>query len=68
MRLEPATNIEDLKQLAWKYHLTRIPVKDMGKDSLAWPIDLLDFWLREPSQLGQVRAYKLDADNNPLDG
>ncbi|MBK3088829.1 AAA family ATPase [Enterobacter hormaechei] len=68
LRLEPATNIEDLKQLAWKYHLTRIPVKDMGKDSLAWPIDLLDFWLREPSQLGQVRAYKLDADNNPLDG
>ncbi|MDY0970077.1 AAA family ATPase [Siccibacter turicensis] len=68
LRLEPATNIEDLKQLAWKYHLTRIPVKDMGRDSLAWPIDLLDFWLREPSQLGQVRAYKLDADNNPLDG
>lgn len=68
LRLEPATNIEDLKQLAWKYHLTRIPVKDMGKDSLAWPIDLLDFWLREPSLLGQVRAYKLDADNNPLDG
>ncbi|HDL7097689.1 TPA: AAA family ATPase [Yersinia enterocolitica] len=68
LRLEPATNIEDLKQLAWKYHLARIPVKDMGKDSLAWPIDLLDFWLREPSLLGQVRAYKLDADNNPLDG
>lgn len=68
LRLEPATNIEDLKLLAWKYHLARIPVKDMGKDSLAWPIDLLDFWLREPSLLGQVRAYKLDADNNPLDG
>ncbi|MGB5116018.1 AAA family ATPase [Providencia alcalifaciens] len=68
LRLEPATNIEDLKQLAWKYHLARIPVKNMGKDSLVWPIDLLDFWLREPSLLGQVRAYKLDADNNPLDG
>lgn len=68
LRLEPATNIEDLKQLAWKYHLARMPVKDMGKNSLAWPIDLLDFWLREASLLGQVRAYKLDADNNPLDG
>jgi len=68
LRLEPASNIEGLKQLAWKYRLARMPVKDMGKDSLAWPIDLLDFWLREPSLLGQVRAYKLDADNNPLDG
>ncbi|CAI0887656.1 AAA family ATPase [Serratia fonticola] len=68
LRLEPATNIEDLKQLAWEYHVARMPVKDMGKDSLAWPIDLLDFWLRKPSLLGQVRAYKLDADNNPLDG
>ncbi|OJT44601.1 AAA family ATPase, partial [Serratia plymuthica] len=68
LRLEPATCVEDLKQLAWEYHLARIPVKDMGEDSLAWPMDLLDFWLREPSQLGQVRAYKLDAENNPLDG
>jgi predicted ATP-dependent endonuclease of OLD family len=68
LRLEPATNVEGLKQLAWAYHLARTPVKDMGADSLAWPIDLLDFWLREPSRLGQVRAYKLDADNNPLDG
>ena len=54
--------------MAWKYHLARIPWKDMGKDSLAWPSDLIDFWLREPSLLGQVRAYELDADNNPLDG
>ncbi|MGY3067812.1 putative ATP-dependent endonuclease of OLD family [Pantoea agglomerans] len=68
LRLEPATNIEDLKQLAWKYHMVRRPVKDMGNNSLAWPIDLLDFWLREAYLLGQVRAYKLDADNNPLDG
>lgn len=68
LRLEPAANIEELQQLAWAYHLARIPVKDMGTDSLAWPIDLLDFWLREPSLLGQVRTYKLDADNNPIDG
>lgn len=68
LRLEPAASIDELKQLAWMYHTARLPVKDMGADSLAWPIDLLDFWLREPSKLGQVRAYKLDADNNPLKG
>jgi len=68
LRLEPAANVDELKQLAWTYHTARLPVKEMGADSLAWPIDLLDFWLREPAKLGQVRAYKLDADNNPLEG
>ncbi|WP_409524355.1 AAA family ATPase [Nitrincola sp. MINF-07-Sa-05] len=68
LRLEPATNIDELKQLAWAYHTTRLPIKDMGDDSLAWPMDILDYWLREPSKLGQVRAYKLDADNNPVTG
>jgi len=68
MRLEPAASVDELKQLAWTYHTARLPVKEMGADSLAWPIDLLDFWLREPSKLGQVRAYKLNADNNPLEG
>ncbi|EKN4583478.1 AAA family ATPase [Vibrio parahaemolyticus] len=68
LRLEPVTNIEELKQLAWAYRTVRLPVKDMGEDSLAWPIDLLDFWLREPLKLGHVRAYKLDTDNNPITG
>lgn len=68
LRLEPASTVEALKQLAWTYRIAREPVKDMGADSLAWPIDLLDFWLREPSKLGQVRAYKLDAENNPISG
>jgi predicted ATP-dependent endonuclease of OLD family len=66
LRLEPASDIDDLKQLAWTFATARAPVKDMGEDSLAWPIDILDFWLREPLKLGQVRAYKLDADNNPF--
>lgn len=44
LRLEPVTNIEELKQLAWTYCSARSPVKDMGQDSLAWPIDLLDFF------------------------
>ncbi len=68
LRLEPVTNIEELKQLAWTYCSARSPVKDMGQDSLAWPIDLLDFFLREPLKLGRVRAYKLDTDNNPITG
>ncbi|WP_313459914.1 AAA family ATPase [Stenotrophomonas sp.] len=68
LRLEPASTVEELKQLAWTYRTAREPVKDMGADSLAWPIDLLDFWLREPSKLGQVRAYKLDAEKNPITG
>lgn len=68
LRLEPASSVDELKQLAWIYRTAREPVKDMGADSLAWPIDLLDFWLREPSKLGQVRAYKLDAENNPITG
>lgn len=68
LRLEPAVSIDELKQLAWAYHTAREPVKDMGSDSLAWPIDLLDFWLREPAKLGQVRAYKLDTENNPVTG
>ncbi|MBB2757632.1 UNVERIFIED_ORG: putative ATP-dependent endonuclease of OLD family [Xanthomonas campestris] len=68
LRLEPASTVEELKQLAWTYRTAREPVRDMGADSLAWPIDLLDFWLREPSKLGQVRAYKLNAENNPITG
>lgn len=67
LRLEPAANLEELKLLAWAYRTARLPVKDMGEDSLAWPIDLLDFWLREPSKLGQVRVYRLDTKNSPLE-
>ena len=68
LRLEPAIDIASLKELAWAYHTARLPVRDMGNDSLAWPIDLLDYWLRESSKMGQVKAYQLDAQNNPLSG
>src|SRR5699024_3847859 len=66
LRLGPASTIDDLKRLACAYCVASDPIKEMGTVSLAWSIDLLDFWLREPSKLGQVRAYKLDAENNPL--
>lgn len=68
LRLEPASDIASLKELAWAYNLARQPVKGMSSDSLAWPIDLLDYWLREPKKLGQVRPYSLDAANNPIQG
>lgn len=66
LRLEPATSIDELQRLAWRYREARAPVKGMEKASHAWPIDLLDYWLRFPSDLGRVQAYKLDADNNPI--
>jgi len=68
LRLEPASDVASLKELAWAYNATRQPVKGMSSDSLAWPIDLLDFWLREPRKLGQVRPYSLDAAINPIQG
>lgn len=68
LRLEPASDVVSLKELAWSYNLARQPVKDMESESLAWPIDLLDYWLREPKKLGQVRLYTLDAANNPIQG
>jgi len=68
LRLEPAVDVASLKELAWAYSIARQPVKDMGSESQAWPIDLLDYWLREPRKLGQVRPYSLDAANNPIKG
>jgi len=68
LRLEPASDVASLKELAWAYNLARQPVKGMSSESLAWPIDLLDYWLREPKKLGQVRPYSLDAANNPIQG
>ena len=68
LRLEPASDVASLKELAWAYNRARQPVKGMSSESLAWPIDLLDYWLREPRKLGQVRPYSLDAANNPIQG
>lgn len=68
LRLEPASDVASLKELAWAYNSARQPVKGMSSESLAWPIDLLDYWLREPRKLGQVRPYSLDAANNPIQG
>lgn len=68
LRLEPASDVASLKELAWAFNLARQSVKGMSSESMAWPIDLLDYWLREPKKLGQVRPYTLDAANNPIQG
>ena len=68
LRLEPASDVASLKELAWAYNLARQPVKGISSESLAWPIDLLDYWLREPRKMGQVKPYSLDAVNNPIQG
>lgn len=68
LRLEPASDVASIKELAWAYNLARQPVKGISSESLAWPIDLLDYWLREPRKLGQVKPYSLDAANNPIHG
>lgn len=66
LRLEPASSIDDIQQLAWRYREARVLVRDFGQTSHAWPIDLLDYWLRFPSDLGRVLVYKLDSENSPL--
>lgn len=66
LRLEPASSIEDLQKLAWRYREARYPVKDLEKEAHAWPVDLIDYWLRHPADLGSVLIYKLDPALGPL--
>jgi predicted ATP-dependent endonuclease of OLD family len=66
LRLEPASSVEDLQRLAWRYREARNPVKDLDKKAHAWPVDLIDYWLRHPADLGGVVLYKLDPAHGPL--
>ncbi|MFW9082544.1 AAA family ATPase [Pseudomonas sp. P2757] len=66
VRLEPAANAEDLRKLAWRYREARSPVRDLPKDGHAWPIDLLDYWLRHSADLRRIAAYRLDPMKGPL--
>lgn len=66
LRLEPASSVEELLALAWRYREARAPVKEMGGESHAWPIDLLDYWLRTSSEMGRVQVYKLHPEKGPL--
>lgn len=66
LRLEPASTVEDLQRLAWRYREARDPVKALDKKAHAWPVDLIDYWLRHPADLSGVSVYKLDPAQGPL--
>lgn len=66
VRLEPVADVDGLRKLAWDYREARRPVKDLAKDGHAWPIDLLDFWLRSALELRHACAYRLDPTKGPM--
>lgn len=66
LRLEPASSVDELQRLAWRFREARHPVKDFEKKAHAWPADLIDYWLQSPAELGKVVVYKLDPGLGPL--
>lgn len=73
VRLEPVKDANELRELAWRYCEARAPVRKLPKDGHAWPVDLLDYWLRYSGDLRRISAYRLDptkgslAEKKPLD-
>jgi predicted ATP-dependent endonuclease of OLD family len=66
VRLEPIADANELRKLAWRYREARFPVRKLPKDGHAWPMDLLDYWLRHSVDLRRVAAYRLDPAKGPL--
>ncbi|CAB3802780.1 hypothetical protein LMG28614_05696 [Paraburkholderia ultramafica] len=66
VRLEPVSDANELRKLAWRYREARSPVHKLPKDGHAWPMDLLDYWLRHSSDLRRIAAYRLDPAKGPL--
>jgi predicted ATP-dependent endonuclease of OLD family len=66
LRLEPVSDANDLRKLAWRYREARAPVRKLEKKGHAWPTDLLDYWLRHPADLRRIQAYRLDPAKGPL--
>ena len=65
-RLEPVADVSELRKLAWRYREARSPVRELPKDGHAWPVDLLDYWLRNSSDLRRIAAYRLDPTKGPM--
>lgn len=66
VRLEPVSNIDDLRKLASAYRASRAPVRTLPKNGHAWPVDIIDYWLGNPGDLRRVSAYRLDPMKGPL--
>lgn len=66
LRLEPASTVKEVQELAWRFCEARKPVREHSASARAWPTDLLDYWLRYPRDLGRVRVFKLDPAKGPL--
>ncbi|QNK70763.1 AAA family ATPase [Variovorax sp. PAMC26660] len=66
VRLEPVAAADELRKLAWRYREARAPVRKLAKDGHAWPMDLLDYWLRNSADLRRIAAYRLDPAKGPL--
>ena len=66
LRLEPASTVVELQKLAWRFREARQPVRILDISAKAWPIDILDYWLRNPRDLSRVVMYKLDPVKGPL--
>lgn len=48
VRLEPVSNTDELRKLAWAYREARFPVKGLPQEGHAWPADIIDY-SRRPS-------------------
>lgn len=66
VRLEPVADANELRELASRYREARSPVKELPEKGRAWPMDLLDYWLRNTADLRRVAAYRLDPAKGPL--
>lgn len=66
VRLEPVADANELRKLAWRYREARFPVRTLPKKGHAWPMDLLDYWLRHSADLRRIAAYRLDPAQGPL--
>lgn len=66
LRLEPASSLKEVQELAWRFCEARKPVREQPASARAWPTDLLDYWRRNPRALGRVNVYKLDPAKGPL--
>lgn len=66
VRLEPVADASEVRKLAWRYQQARSSVRKLPKDGHAWPMDLLDYWLRHSADLRRIAAYRLDPVKGPL--